>query len=117
MVRHKMLLAVMAFSILLLPALACGGGSAASTHDWAGAWVVCKDFVRNSLKSPGSAEFPSASPSYVTHEGGGKYTVKAYVDALNSFGALMRADFTCVVEYTGSASQTYSLVNLDIQQR
>jgi hypothetical protein len=33
--------------------------------------------------------------------GGNKYVVRAYVDAINSFGAKLRNDYVCTVQYTG----------------
>lgn len=59
---------------------------------------VCQDFVKKRLKAPATAKF-----SDVNHSGGvdGEYTVTGAVDSQNSFGALIRSDFTCTVKDDG----------------
>jgi hypothetical protein len=65
-----------------------------------GAYVVCQDFVEDSLKAPSTAKFASMSDSTITSTGW-VYTVSSYVDAENSFGAMIRTDFLCKVSYKG----------------
>jgi hypothetical protein len=82
---------------------------------WSGAWVVCEDFVRQRLRAPSTAEFPSAwsdNSRFVTDLGGGKFRVSAYVDAQNGFGAQIRNNFVCTVQWTGGSN--YRLENLTI---
>ena len=80
-------------------------------HSAVGAWVVCQQFLEGQLKSPASAKYPSGYPDYTTHLGAGQYRVAAYVDSQNAFGAMIRTDFTCMVQHT--QGDTYSLVSLD----
>lgn len=48
--------------------------------------------VRQKLKSPSTADFPAYSDDYISHSDD-EYTVSAYVDAQNSFGATVRTYF------------------------
>lgn len=60
-------------------------------------WVDAEDAVKGGLKSPSTADFPGDYESYITSNGDGTYTVSAYVDAENSFGAKIRSNFRCKV--------------------
>lgn len=70
------------------------------------AYIQCKDFVKSRLKSPASAEFPSYSSAtvYKPSPDMQQYTVTAYVDAQNSFGANLRSRFICEIEWNGAKS-------------
>lgn len=72
------------------------------------AWIMAKDFVTDNLKSPSTADFGGAfSGEYQSPEdnvvdlGGGKFRASGWVDAQNSFGATIRSNWTCTVEYQG----------------
>lgn len=75
--------------------------------DEAEAQVVCRDFVRDMLKSPSSADFSDEDASNV---GGKMWQVTGSVDSENSFGAMIRNTYTCKVRWTGG--DRYELVNL-----
>lgn len=68
------------------------------------AWRMMEKFVAKQLKAPGSATFPEVSYAtryrdHVTREGASqRYRVKGWVDAQNSFGAMMRTTFSGEVE-------------------
>ena len=64
------------------------------------AWTMAKHYVEQQLKAPKSADFPWYDKSYVTASGN-KYTVSAYVDAENSFGANVRTYFTVTMTRNG----------------
>lgn len=68
-------------------------------HSESGAYVVCKNFVKERLKSPKSADFPWLRDEFVARLGGARYRVDAYVDAQNSFGADLRNHFSCTVRW------------------
>lgn len=70
-------------------------------HSAAGAWTVCTDAVRDRLKAPRTAKFPWGFTDRVTHLGEGKYRARAYVDAQNAFGAMLRTNFDCTVQWAG----------------
>ena len=65
--------------------------------------IMCEKFVKDRLKSPGSAEFASLlwDGIKVTKEGK-QYTMRSWVDSQNSYGALIRTQFLCVVEDVGN---------------
>ena len=69
------------------------------------AFNVCKDFVRDRLKSPGSASFRNFFEGdgevSVTGAGDGPFVVRSSVDSENSFGASLRTSFTCEVRRAG----------------
>jgi|GEM_PF-1289184 len=59
----------------------------------------CKAVAMSRLKSPASAKFPLGIAA--EHLGGGIYRVKSSVDSQNSFGAMLRSNFTCDLQYVG----------------
>ena len=62
---------------------------------------TCKDWVKDKLKAPSTADFGGESV-----DGGpdadGYFTVSGYVDAENGFGANIRADWTCDIRVNAS---------------
>ena len=63
-------------------------------------------FIKRQLKSPSSAVFPACSTADTTISGSGSnWTVKSYVDAQNSFGADLRADYTVAMRYQASTDK------------
>lgn len=87
--------------------VAYGSDSDASRETDAKIW--CHQYVKDRLKSPGSADF---SGDYVA-EGAddGAYTVSGSVDSQNSFGASVRNTFQCTVRKR-SGADTWVLVEL-----
>lgn len=75
------------------------------------AWTCAKDIVLSSLKSPSTAEFCSYSEANILYNGGTAYTVYGYVDAQNSFGAMLRSNFTVTLTLT---EQGYKNGSVDI---
>lgn len=69
-------------------------------HTDSEAWTCAKKIVKDSLKSPSTAKFCSFPESEVKHLGNGEYMVTGWVEAQNSFGALLRQSF--VVTYTAT---------------
>lgn len=57
---------------------------------------ACEDFVRDQLKSPSTAEFTGTSST-----GSGPWTVTGEVDSENSFGAMIRASWSCEIRLDG----------------
>lgn len=72
------------------------------------AWVMAQEFVKDQLKSPGSADFGSAFRDYqkpiehVQMLGDKKYLVTGWVDAQNAFGAKLRSDFSVTIQDVGN---------------
>lgn len=67
-------------------------------------WALAKDVVKANLKSPSSAKFPFSygSDGVSITNSGNIYTVQAWVDAENSFGANLRSNFIVTMEKSGS---------------
>lgn len=82
-----------------------GGGGGGGSSSFA-AEYECNDFVRDRLKSPSTAHFPSDTSSHV----GDTWTVSGSVDSENGFGAALRSTFTCTMTNSGD---NWHLVNLD----
>ena len=64
-------------------------------------FVQCMVYVKSMLKSPASADFPASSSANIQELENKVFEVRSYVDAQNSFGAVIRTDFYCKVQYTG----------------
>lgn len=80
--------------------IACGGGTDPKDKHIE-ARVVCEDFVKDRLKSPGSADFTEQTEV-------GKYPTwiaRGSVDSQNTFGALMRNQYWCTVTYHPSTDK------------
>lgn len=80
------------------------------------AFVECKRFVTERIKSPSTAEFGSYLLGDVdVARVGDTYTVSSFVDAQNALGATVRTRFVCVVT-PGEPNQLWTLINLDVVQ-
>lgn len=71
------------------------------------AWLMAQHFIKERLKSPGTASFGGISDfqsytDHVTSLGNQAYAVHGWVDSQNGFGALIRADFSLEEEYVGN---------------
>lgn len=62
--------------------------------------VMCKNAIEGLLKAPATADHPWL-PKGTWSMGRGLYVVKSYVDAQNSFGAMIRTDYRCEIKYDG----------------
>lgn len=64
------------------------------------AWELCEAAVANHLKAPATARFQAfewvqALPEVDQQEPAAWYHVRGWVDSENSFGALIRSDWSC----------------------
>ncbi len=77
--------------------------SSSSTNKFV-AYSYAEDFVKQNLKSPSTADFPGVSEKdqHITNLGGGKYRIESWVDSQNSFGATIRAKFSCIIIFEGN---------------
>jgi hypothetical protein len=66
-----------------------------------GAFVYAQEFVNRTLKAPATAKYPSFSDDSVRviYKGNCQFSVIGYVDAQNSFGALIRSRFAVDLSY------------------
>lgn len=68
------------------------------------AYSTGEDAIKAELKSPSTTSFPWYDTSFVTDNSDGSYSVAAYVDAENSFGAKIRSNWSCTVDSSGNVS-------------
>lgn len=61
------------------------------------AWTHSIMYAEKNLKSPSSAKFPMGYKDYVQRNGT-TYTISAYVDSENSFGAMIRTHFNATLK-------------------
>lgn len=72
------------------------------TSDPIEAYTMGQSFVRERLKSPDSAKFPSGLDKHKTTElSTNKWEISSYVDSQNSFGAMIRTRYKIVIEKIG----------------
>jgi len=74
-------------------------------------WMEVKEIVEGRLKAPSTAEFCSKSEANI-REDGNTWTVSGYVDAENSFGAMIRNDFTVVITFTNDSQYLIEKCNI-----
>lgn len=63
------------------------------------AYLMAKDFIKEKLKSPSTADFPYECNWKADSEN--TYTIKSYVDSQNGFGATIRTNFIIKVQFFG----------------
>ena len=73
----------------------------------------CEANVENMLRSPGSAKFAGHLKTTVTKKTEDTFRVKSFVDSQNSFGAMLRTNYTCTVKELGK--DRWVVVDLDLQ--
>lgn len=80
------------------------------------AYVMSQDVVKKQLKSPATADFPYLSASGVSSvpDGMCNFSISAYVDSQNSFGASIRTYYTAEINFD-RATQLWSATALNIQ--
>jgi len=71
--------------------------------------IMCEEFIGRRLKVPATAKYSHTQ----TLKDGARYTVIGHVDAENSFGAMVRTDYTCVVADQGNGK--WSLEGLSLR--
>ena len=76
--------------------------------------VEAQHLIGQFLKSPSTAKFPTCNDTTITKVSDDKYTVSAYVDSQNSYGAMLRSDWSLTYHYTnGGANTQLDLVTID----
>ena len=82
-------------------------------HDELSAQSIIEEFVTRKLKSPSTADFEFGFSSKIDKVGEKGYEVDSYVDSQNGFGATIRTNFHCEVEYTGNSN--WNLIDLTFE--
>lgn len=80
---------------------------------------AAEDDVKNNLKAPSTAKFPGhimESDEWVINKNGNRYTVSSYVDAQNSFGTMIRSNFTVTYEWNGDTKISPDPINVVIDE-
>jgi hypothetical protein len=81
------------------------------------AWGMAKEFVSRNLKAPATAEFPNITDNAVkiVKMDESRYTVSAYVDSENGYGAKLRGDWVCILRHEGNGQ--WIVEDVQIQNR
>ena len=67
------------------------------------AYNYAERYVKQNLKSPSTAEFPDVfeKSEHINPISDNKYQINSWVDSQNSFGAIIRTKFSCVIVFDG----------------
>lgn len=109
------------FVIVVMVALILSSGSKTNTPDTpympsdSDAYVTSQTFVKLNLKAPATADFPTKSQAKIfqSFDDDNIWEVTSYVDAQNSFGALIRSNFYVKIEYV-PAKEEWKLLDIKI---
>lgn len=78
------------------------------------AYGVAEDEVKARLKSPSTADFPIMDiENHTTKIDSVTFKINSYVDSQNGFGATIRSNWGCTIEFT--AKNKYRVSNLYIE--
>ena len=80
--------------------------------------ISAQEDVENNLKAPTTAEFPGEvleADQWNVSRDGTTYVITSYVDAQNSFGAMIRSNFQVTYEWDGSTDTVPTLTDIVIQ--
>lgn len=87
--------------VCICGAMAMSGGKKEKDYKTM-AGIYCQIYLQNLLKSPSSAKFPSTSQTAITELDNMTFEIRSYVDAQNSFGAMLRKYYYCKIQYVGT---------------
>lgn len=77
------------------------------------AYLFAQDLISGYLKSPSSADFPSASQIKLLSLGNDRYFIDGYLDSQNGFGAQIRTSYQCWVVY--KENESIAIENIDFK--
>lgn len=87
----------------------CGGGSSDNWNTENNAKSYAMIIVKDNLKAPSTAKFCNTAREMTAKNlGGAKWRVTGWVDAENSFGAMIRSDFEVVLELSSKGATRIS---------
>lgn len=89
---------VLFFGVILISELFRSSTPYQLNSDKIGALVASEQAVRNLLKAPSTAKFPSTSEASITYDSDGGFVISSYVDAQDSFGAMIRTRYVCRIK-------------------
>lgn len=108
--RHSMRLGIVVAAMLgssLLASCSASDPTQDETTKKFDAERVCKDFVKDQLKAPSTADFSDVTTTGAVD----RYTVVGNVDSENSFSAMIRNTFVCKVRLD-AAAEKWHLVSM-----
>lgn len=89
--------------------------SGSKVPDKIDAYLMAKDYVKQELKAPATAEFSD----YTCEEGpDSTYSLDGNVDSQNSFGAMLRSSWTVKLKWLGGDAElptSWQLIDIDIR--
>ena len=85
-----------------------------SESDKVAYYLIAKEIVKNSLKSPKSADFPWLMDDIGFGKNGDIVAVQGYVDAMNSFEAQIRSQWTVEFKVIDLDTYSYEVVYVNI---
>lgn len=65
---------------------------------------LCYSLIEDQLVSPATADFPFLAQA-IWPRGRQRYEVESYVDSQNGFGAMVRTEFSCDLQYSGTGDR------------
>jgi len=76
------------------------------------AYNYAEDFVKQGLKAPSTAKFPSLTEKSqsVKNNYDGSYKIDSWVDSQNAFGVMIRKNFSCTVVFENGKVKCKNLV-------
>jgi hypothetical protein len=77
-------------------------------HDRLEALINSREFVKDRLKAPGTAEFSTNENDAVMIDEN-NYYIHSWVDAENSFGAKLRSNYKCKIVFNGDKTRCEDL--------
>lgn len=106
-------LALVGLIVLVLLATEHKGTPATPTADRGDACAMSQKFVKGQLKAPTTAKFPIWSQENCrASQAGNAWVVNSFVDSQNSFGAMIRTDYTAHMTYHPDRD-SWTLTGLD----
>jgi hypothetical protein len=113
--KESWLAGIILVAIVFALAKACNPDSTSTqdhSDDYYFACTAAEKEVKEELKSPSSAKFPVCSEMDITNTRN-TWTIKSYVEAQNSFGAMIKTNFTVKIELLGNNKYSVIYVNVD----
>ena len=119
---RKLLIILLILSLVCFSLVGCSNNdtnfSELSSDDQNGfIWEMAKTAVKDNLKSPSTAKFPTYNNATIKSEGNNVFTISSYVDAQNGFGATIRSNFIAKIKVNDAADKggyNYSVQDVKI---
>jgi len=86
---------------LLFTTLSKNNGTKTNEPDEYAGYAMCQLFMEDKLVAPSTAKYPALSLTKWSFENK-IFKITSYVDAQNNFGAMLRKNYYCEVEYQGN---------------